>query len=38
MYTEFNLKDCMDEILLIIKFKAEYLGVKINSSYKGFDS
>lgn len=38
MQTEFNLTDSIDEILLILKFKAEYLGVKINTFYKGFKS
>ena len=38
METDFNLKDCIEEILHIVNLKAEYLGVKIITQYDGFDS
>ena len=34
MSTEFNLKECVEEVLLILKLKADYLGVRISYHYE----
>ena len=36
MKSEFNLKECIDEVLTITQFKAEYLRISIKCSFSNF--
>lgn len=36
-YLQFNLKECVDEIVLILQFKADQLGVNVECSFTGFN-
>ena len=36
MFTEFNLKECVEEVILIMNFKAQQLGIQVNTEFQGF--
>lgn len=37
LYVQFNLKESIEEIMLIMKFKADQLGIKMECKLQGFE-